>query len=235
MTVREAGARFKTLFVPLVCVVTLLIPVVVWLVSTGSPLPYLTRYVPPGQTVFAVSKLCALLGFAMFWLQSMTALARFAPALRGFLHLGRTQHILLGTTTFILIAAHLSLFIVASSLRTGHVTLALLLPRFDQGFYNTHIAFGASAFWLLLIAVAAGVARARGLFQVRWLHRLVILVFALGLLHGTAIGSETRFGMMRYVYAFIALSFGTAICSVIWLAIRRAVQRRAEETMTTAR
>ena len=83
MTISEAGARCKALFVPLVCVVTLLIPVLVWLVSIGSPVAYLTRYVPPGQTLFAISKLCALLGYALFWLQSMTALSPFSPALRG--------------------------------------------------------------------------------------------------------------------------------------------------------
>lgn len=234
MTIREAGARLKAWFVPLVCVVTLIIPVSVWLLSTGSPVAYLTHYVPPGQTVFALSKLCALLGFALFWLQSMTALARFAPALRGFMHLERAQHIWLGATTFILIAAHLSLFITASTLRTGHLALALLVPRFDQGFYNTHIAFGAAAFWLLLLAIVAGGMRTRGMFQVRWLHRLVFVVFALGLLHGTAIGSETRFGLMRYVYAFIGLSLGTAICSTLWLAIRRGAQRRADDRVTTA-
>jgi predicted ferric reductase len=234
MSIENAAGRFKSLLVPLVCVVTLLIPVSVWFLSIGNPFAYLTHYVPPGQTLFAISKLCALLGFALLWFQSMTALARFAPALRGFLHLGQTQHIWLGVTTVILIATHVALFITAGTLRTGHLTIGLLLPRFDQGFYNTHIAFGAVALWLLLIAIVAGVLRARGLFQVRWVHCLVFAVFALGLLHGTAIGSESRFGLMRYVYAFIGLSLGTAICSVIWLEIRRAVQRRAAERMTTA-
>lgn len=237
MSTQHAGARFKALLVPLVCVVTLLIPALVWLISTGSPLAYLTQYVPPGQTLFAISKLCALLAFALFWLQCMTALARFAPALKGFFHLSRPQHALLGTTTFLLVAAHLGLFIAASSLRTGHVALVLLLPQFDKSFYNTYIAFGALAFWLLVLAVIAGIFRARGGLQWRWIHRAVFGVFALALLHGTAIGSETRFGLMRYVYVFIGLSVATAACSSTLVAIRRRSRRareRGESVVTGA-
>jgi predicted ferric reductase len=127
----------------------------------------------------------------------------------------------LGVKVLILIAANLGLFIAASSLRTGQLALGLLWPQFDQGFYNTHIGLGAVAFWLLAAVVIAGLFRMRGHIHWRWLHRAVFVVFALAWLHGTGIGSETRFGLMRYVYVFIALSVLAALGSALWLVLKR--------------
>jgi hypothetical protein len=50
--------------VPVVSVVTLLIPVAVWLILTHSPVDYFTHHLPPGQRLYILSKLCALLAIA---------------------------------------------------------------------------------------------------------------------------------------------------------------------------
>lgn len=217
----------KRFLVPAVCAVTLMIPVIVWLVATHGPVPYFTHQVPPGQRFYILSKLCALLGLTLLWLQSMTALARFSPALRGFFSLPRLQHVLLGATTLILVGAHVGLFIAASTLRTGHLALPLLLPKFDQGFYASGISIGAIAVWLLLLVAIAGMMRARGHQWARWIHRISFAVFGLGFLHGIFIGSETRFGLMKYVYAFIGLSLATALLSWILAEVRRGSRVRA--------
>jgi len=210
----------KRMLVPIVCTMTLLIPVAVWLISTHGPLAYFTHEVPPGQRFYILSKLCGLLALALFWLQCMTALARFAPALRGFFSLSRRQHALLGVATFVLVFTHLGLFVAASSLRTGHLALPLLLPKFNQGFYSSFVSLGAIAFWILVAVVAAGIFRLRGHASWRWVHRASFVVFAIGFLHGIGIGSETRFGLMKYIYAFIGLSLATALGSWIWQALR---------------
>ena len=217
----------KRLMVPLVCVVTLLIPVAVWLISTHGPIPYFTHYVPPGQRFYIVSKLCALLALTLFWFQCMTALARFSPALRGFFSLPRSQHVLLGITAFVMTLAHVGMFITASTLRTGHLALPLLVPKFDQGFYTAFVSVGAIAVWLLLMVVIAGAMRVRGHTWARWAHRISFMVFGLGFLHGIAIGSETRFGLMKYVYTFIGLSLATALISWLLAELRQFRSRRA--------
>jgi predicted ferric reductase len=220
MSNKSSGQGMKRLLVPIVCAVTLLIPIVVWLIATHGPIPYFTHHVPPGQRLYILSKLCALLALTSFWFQSMTALARFSPVLSGFFSLSRSQHILLGVTTFVMVLAHVALFVSASSLRTGHLALPLLLPKFDQGFYTAFVSVGALALWLLILVVIAGVLRARRHAWARWVHRISFVVFGLGFLHGIAIGSETRFGLMKYAYAFIGLSLATALVSWVLVGVR---------------
>jgi hypothetical protein len=198
------------------CAVTLFIPVLVWLASTGAPQAYLTHRVPPGQTLFVASKLCALLALTLFWLQCMTALARYSPALQGLMRLTRIQHIVLGSTAAGMIAAHVALFMAASAMRTGHAAFNVLIPHFNLGYYSAHLGYGAMALWLLVLAVIAGALRMSGRARWRWPHRAVFMVFVLAMIHGASIGTETRYGLMKYVYAFIALSMAAAVCSWAW-------------------
>jgi predicted ferric reductase len=221
----DRSTTMKRLLVPAVCAVTLAIPVLVWLISTHNPVAYFVNEVPPGQRFYILSKLFGLLALASFWFQCMTALARFAPALRGFLSLSRRQHIWTGASTCVLIVTHIGLFVTASTFRTGHLALPLLVPKFDQGFYTAFVSLGAIAFWILLAVIVAGVLRARGGEVWRWVHRASLVVFALGFLHGITIGTETRFGLMKYVYAFIALSLATALASWIWQLVRARLRR----------
>lgn len=215
------AANGKAFLVASMCLSTLLIPLAVWRLSVGNPLDYFTYRVPPGQTLYAMSKLSGLLALAFFWLQCMTALARFAPALRGFIAFNRQQHVALGTTTFLLALIHVVLFIAASSARTGHSALHLLLPKFDAGFFSAYVSLGTIAFWGLGVAIYAGWRRWRGHEAWKWIHRGVLVVFTLGFLHGVSIGSETRLSLMAYLYAFIGLSLSVATCSAVWLECKR--------------
>jgi predicted ferric reductase len=225
MNVIDRGGTLRQLLAPIACVVTLLVPVLVWLISTHGPVAYFVHEVPPGQRFYIISKLFGLLALALFWLQCMAALARCSPALRGFLSLTRRQHIWVGTITFGLVAVHVSLFVAASTLRTQHLALPLLVPKFDEGFYSSFVSVGAIAFWVLVMVIVAGVLRARGHQSWRWLHRASFAVFSLGFLHGIVIGTETRFGLMKYVYAFISLSLATAVASWLWMLVRARAQR----------
>lgn len=213
-----------------ICALTFLIPPLTWLISSGDPLAYFTHHVPPGQAIFVGSKLCALLALSLFWLQGMTALSRLSPALQGFFQFTRRQHVLLGCTTSLFVLLHLGSFVLASTLRTKHSALDLLIPTFAHGFYRAMVSLGAIAFWLLLVVIVAGALRLQGGAAWRWVHRIVFAVFALGFVHGIAIGSETRFGLMKYVYAFMGLSIGTALCSWMWSWMEHAVAMRRHRT-----
>lgn len=204
---------------------TLLIPPVAWLMSSGDPLAYFTHHVPPGQLLFVASKLCALMALVLFWLQCMMALSRIAPALHGFFQLSRRQHIVLGCTTALMVVLHVGLFVTASTLRTKASALDMLVPTFTHGYYRSNIGLGAIAFWVLFVGMLGGTLRLWRGTAWRWVHRAVFVVFTLGFLHGVAIGSETRFGLMKYIYAFVGLSIGTVVCSWVWheIAKRRRV------------
>lgn len=223
MSLPKTLALVQRCFVPAVWATALIIPVAVWLLATGDPLAYFQYAVPTGQSLYMLAKPCGLLALAAFWVQCMTALARHVPMLTRFLDVHPRQHAWLGGAIFVLVVAHVALIVAASSLRTGHFAGALLVPRFDQGFYSAHISYGALAFWLLGPAVVAGALRRPGRVQWRWPHRIVFVVFGLGLLHGMSIGSETRFGLMQYVYIFFVLSLVTALCSWMRCSLRRRV------------
>lgn len=212
----------RRILAPAVCLVTFGMAIAVWLDATGNPIAYFSSDVPPGQTFYVFSKLCALIAIVMLWFQAMTALAQVTPALHGFPLLKGRAHAAFGVATLLAIVAHLASFIAASAFRTGHVPLDLLLPAIDQGYYRAMLGLGAIAFWLLVLALIAGWIRYRGSWAARWVHRLVFAVIAIGFVHGLTVGSETRFGLMKYVYAFIGLSLGTALLSWMWQAVRRA-------------
>lgn len=227
------AANGRPVLIGFLCLSTLVIPLAVWRESVGDPLDYFTHRVPPGQALYAMSKLSGLLALAFFWLQCMTALARFVPTLRGFISFNRQQHVTLGTTTFLLVLSHVVLFIAASAARTGHSGLDLLLPKFDAGYYRVYISLGAFALWGLGVAIYSGWRRWHGHEGWKWVHRGVFVVFVLGFLHGISIGSETRFGVMSYLYAFFGLSLIAAMCSAVWIECAQRQQMRNAGSRTT--
>lgn len=212
----------RRVLAPMVCVITFGMAVAVWLASTGDPLAYFAATVPPGQTLYVLSKLFGLLGITMLWFQAMATLAKATPALRGFPVLQGWAHMTFGIATMVVIVLHLALFVAASTIRTKHAALDLLVPTFEQGYYRSMISVGVIAFWMLLLAAIAGSWRGlRGGAVARWLHRLMFIVMLGGFVHGMTVGSETRFGLMKYVYAFVGLSLGTAVISWAWHRLRR--------------
>lgn len=221
MISRNESSFLRRTLAPVICWVTFSMPFAVWFVSTDSPAAYFSAAVPPGQTFYVFSKLFGLLAMVMLWFQAMAALAKDTPALEGFPRLQGRQHAVFGVVLFVVVLVHLSLFVVASTLRTKHSALDLLLPTFEHGYYRAMVGLGAIAFWMLVLVMFAGWRRLRGVVPWRWIHRLGFIVFSLGFLHGITVGSETRFGLMKYVYAFIGLSLGTAVISRLWKEVRR--------------
>jgi DMSO/TMAO reductase YedYZ heme-binding membrane subunit len=214
-------STFPRLIALALCAITILMPLAIWWQSIGGLQAYLQHSVPPGQIAYVFSKLFALLAIVLCWFQVMAALAkRDTPVLRGFPLLGTRTHVALGVATFVVVSIHLGLFVLASTQRTQHLALNLLVPSFDEGFFRTMVSLGAIAFWLLLVAVVAGrqrLARRRGWV---WMHRVVFIALALGFAHGMMIGSESRYGAMKYVYAFVGLSIGAALASQLYQRLR---------------
>ncbi len=182
-------------------------PLIAWMASVNDPMSYFRlNGLPPGQQLYLVAKLSGLFAFFLFWLQCMLALARYAPISLGFPVSDFRLHRRLGIATGLLILAHVVPFVVAASLRTGHPAWDLLIPNFAHGYYRLNIGLGAIAFWIVCLTVFAGWRTARG--QRRWkvVHLLWPVVFGLAFLHAFAIGTESRYGAMRYLVIFIAVS-----------------------------
>lgn len=196
-----------------------------WLRSTGDVRAYLTHALPPGQLAYVVSKLLGMLAAGLLWLQLLVALLRFVPGVGSAARVSLRAHAGLGLATAGMAGAHVACFLVASALRTGHSPWALLLPRFDMGFYRERLSFGAIALWLLLFTLVAGALRMR-VPAARWLHRLGLLAFVPMLVHALGVGSETRMDGIVRVFWLFAVS--VAVLAASWLvrasvpALRRA-------------
>lgn len=208
-----------------VCCTALIVPAALWASTLGNPLIYLHHDVPPGQALYVISKLFGLLALSLFWFQALAALARGVPQL-GFLQLGRETHRRLGLTLFALALAHACLFFAAASLRSGHLALGLLTLRFDNGFFAFYTTLGLIALLLFPLGIAAGFLRAR-FSSLRWLHRVWAVAFVLVFLHGMNIGTETRLGLMFYVYVFMAVSLGATAILRILVGWRSGYRRRS--------
>lgn len=204
-------------------------PVVIWLVSVRDPVAYFTHSLPPGQLLFVLSKLAALFTFCFFWMQCMLGLAPRTPLLCGFPTLSLQTHRRLGLATAGLALTHVVLFLTAASYRTGAPAWNLLLPNFTHGYYNALVSLGLIALWLLALGVLAGWRVSRGKRSWRAMHMVWPVVFALVFVHAFAIGSESRYGAMRYLCLFMAVSLSTAALSRAYGAWRakRAAQRSA--------
>lgn len=217
-----SAGKLKKVLVCMVFAAVLLAPVVVWLVSVGNPLDYLDHTLPPGQALYVTSKFAALLALSCFWAQCLLALARRTPVLNGIPPAPLKLHRRLGCATLVLVLAHVGLFFVAASLRGGAPAWSLLLPNFGQGYYNAFVSLGLLAFWCLLLVAYAGWRVSRGRQRWKLVHMLWFVVFTLVFLHAYAIGSESRFGAMRYVLLFVA----TSLVAASWSRLRVAMKGR---------
>ncbi len=217
MSATPRMARVRGLVVLILCCV----PAVVWTMSVNDPMAYV-RWggLPPGQQWYLAAKLAGLLAFFLFWAQCVIALARYIAPL-AWLASDLHWHRNLGIVTALLLLAHVVLFVVAASLRTGHVAWNLLLPDFTHGYYRSSIALGAVAFWLVCLTVFAGWRTLRGRRRWETIHLLWPLVFGLVFWHAFAIGTESRYGAMRIMMCFLALSVGIIAAWRVWVALGR--------------
>lgn len=209
--------RIVRLVLALVCCA----PLIVWLATVHHPLSYV-RFggMPPGQQLYLVAKLAGLLAFCLFWTQCVLALARHAPVLPGFPSSDLRLHRRLGLATVSLILVHVGCFVAATTMRTGHPAWDLLLPVFDQGFYKFNIGLGVVAFWIVCVTVFAGWRTSRGARRWKAIHLLWPAVFGLAFWHAFTIGTESRFGGMRYLVLALVASLAVALLAR-WLRPRR--------------
>ncbi|WP_250465074.1 hypothetical protein [Microbulbifer litoralis] len=212
----------QTITTTALCSLAFAAPLAIWYLATGNPIQYFTQEVPPGQLPYIFSKLAGLLAFSCFWLQCLLALARRAPVLQNNIPpLSTRAHIRLGLTTVGLITAHLGLFFAAVTLRTGKPAWGLLLPHFNGGFYQLHVGLGLIGLWLLLLAVFAGWQVHRGKQAWKKVHMAWFAVFALVFWHAFTIGSESRYGIMRYVFLLMSTSLAAVVLSRLGFAWQR--------------
>ena len=199
--------RIVQLVLALVCCA----PLIVWLATVHHPLSYV-RFggMPPGQQLYLVAKLAGLLAFCLFWTQCVLALARHAPVVPGFPSSDLRLHRRLGLATAALILVHVGCFVAATTMRTGHPAWDLLWPVFDQGFYKFNIGLGVVAFWLVSLTVFAGWRTSRGGRRWKAIHMLWPAVFGLAFWHAFTIGTESRFGVMRYLVLALVASLVVA-------------------------
>lgn len=196
--------------------------VFVWARSVGNPLDYLAHSVPPGQLLYVLSKLAGLLAFALLWAQCMLALAKRVRLLRAFPSLSLRRHLILGLATLAMCLGHLGLFFGAAWLRQGSAPWALLVPNFSAGYYKLHVSLGLLGLLALGLGVFAGWKSRRGHKGWRTLHMIWPLAFMLVFWHALAIGSESRYGAMLYVWWFIAASLGVTLISRLYGIYRNA-------------
>ena len=78
-------------------------------------------------------------------------------------------------------------------------------------YYPSAITIGLVGFFIALTAVAA--ALLRSCFPIVWqgLHRAMLLVVLLGLVHGYLIGTETRYGLYQFFYYGLMLTLLLAL------------------------
>ena len=197
-------------------------PLLAWLGTVNDPMSYVRlEGLPPGQQFYLIAKLAGLIAFCLFWLQCMLALARYLPVVSEFPVADMHLHKRLGFATALLIVLHAGLFILAASLRTGHASWDLLLPNFTHGYYRLNVGLGAIAFWIVCLTVFAGWRTARGHRGWKVVHLLWPLVFGLAFVHAFAIGTESRFGAMRYLVLF-------TVATLTMAAIARVVRARRQ-------
>jgi predicted ferric reductase len=200
--------------------------VTVWTLSVNDPMAYVRwSGLPPGQQWYLAAKLAGLLAFCLFWAQCVIALARHVPRMSSWLASDLRWHRNLGITTALLMLAHVVFFVVAASFRTGQVAWDLLLPDFSHGYYRSNIALGAVAFWLVCLTVFAGWRTMRGGRGWKPIHLLWPVVFGLVFWHAFTIGTEFRYGAMRYV----VLGLVVVACIMGVLRVWRALRSRTSK------
>ena len=161
--------------------------------------------VSAGQFLFILVKLSGLTAMALLVLQIVFGLTR--RVLPFLFSIG--QHQALGAATLLVIAFHITTFVVAASMRNKIPALDLLWPNF-HGYYRTWLTAGLIGSWLLILGLIGALLGGRW----RRLHWLMPVGFTLAFVHSLRVGSEARTGTMLYVYA------GYALAALMGLALR---------------
>lgn len=199
--------------------VIFMLPLCLWYI-TSDVVSYARYGAPTGQIWYVFSKLFGLYGALLLWYQALSTVlkdSRYATALPLWTFL---RHRTLGSLTLLVIISHITCFVIAASLRKEMIAWELLLPDF-RDFYHTAITVGLFGFFVALLAVFAAIFRRH--FPATWkiIHRGLLVVVALGLIHGFLIGTETRYGLYEtFYYALIV-----TLCLVFLLRFQQLRER----------
>ncbi|MBX2809170.1 MAG: hypothetical protein KTR20_11115 [Cellvibrionaceae bacterium] len=198
-----------------------LLPLCLWLITTDT-LHYWRYGAPIGQGWYVFSKLFALYGVLLLWYQGVSSLLKSTPYAALLPAWRFLRHRMLGVLTLCVVVLHIACFVTAVSLRKETLALGLLWLDF-RDFYHGVITLGLVAFWLSLLAIAAAVLRQRYPDLWRHIHRFMMAVIVMGLVHGYLIGTETRYGVYEIFYLSLFASFCAAMI-YRWRQLKRATQ-----------
>ncbi|ODS23281.1 hypothetical protein AB835_09680 [Candidatus Endobugula sertula] len=165
---------------------------------------------PAGQIWYVLSKLLDLYGALLLWYQVLSSLLRttvYANALPRWTCL---HHRILGSLILLIITGHITFFVTDVSLRRELFVWQLLLPDV-RDFYHTAITVGLFGFLIAIVAVIAAVLRKYLAACWKTIHRSMLVVVALGLVHGFLIGTETRYGFYEIFYCALMVSLFIAL------------------------
>ncbi|EEF22738.1 conserved hypothetical protein [Ricinus communis] len=190
----------KQLFITLLAV-----PALVWVVAVGDLWSYFSHNVPKGQILYLFSKLCGIYALYLMAAQVIVGIQGRQSSLFRY-------HYRLGVATASAVISHLTLYIVAASLRTGHATWDNFMPAFNQGFYKGAVSYGIVGAYLMAVVVCSGLAFRRLGAPSRYVHRLAYVVIVLGWLHSFLIGTETRSAILLTYYGCLMAGIVATWC-----------------------
>lgn len=206
-----------------------LFPVFFVFVNSPPIADYKGGLAPPGQLIYLVSKAFGLIAVTLFLYQAITGLIIFMKvrSIEPVILPSRTIHQYIGIGTIVCIFAHVGLFVVAASIRTGNPQFGLLLPNFEQGHYRFMLSIGLIAMLVLVIAVTAIVYISHASRIRRWTHRLALIGFGLALWHAYSIGSEFE----EYLIYCAGVFAGSIVFLIV---IKHLLSQRIKDSTTSS-
>lgn len=167
------------------------------------------------DVIFFLQRASGLYAFSLIFIaiimgSAMNVVDRFFPADKVF-----SFHKIVGKTAFVLAILH-PVFLYSTYFLAGN--LSYILP-FQQGSNIIYYSLGILALLLLIVTVAAALARFR--IGIKWLyiHRLNYLIFWLIFFHGLNLGVDTQTSFARFL--FITYGVVVAILTIRKILIYR--------------
>ena len=179
----------------------LIVPGLVLLTTTGDITIYFDYNVLDGQFLYILSKFFGL--YAIFFVCAQLLFGLYISLENKSNNKSEQKqlHRTFGVITLGFIVLHISLFVLAVSIRNGHFAYKLLLPNLLGNYYPFMVSLGVLAFVLIIFSVVSVlIYRKNNNVIYRWGHRLTLPAFILILVHSYTIGSETRIFAMQCIY-----------------------------------
>lgn len=191
-------------------------PLLIWWTATGQATFRDWSLLPPGQAMYAFSKLAALYAIVGLGCQMVYAVGRQIRWCANLLPAWNPlRHRSIGIMVLSLVLLHVVLFVAAVSVRKQVIAWDLLVPVFSGGHYRAMVSLGWIAMvFLLAVSIVALWAGARR--RLMMLHRATPLAFGLAVVHALAIGSETAGGLWFWWLAILAAGAAILVVQRWW-------------------